>query len=240
MSGERRDEQPTDIVLIGAGGFARETAAWLRAEPALPWRLLGFLDDDPALRGSELGGTPVLGPIEEAARLSGVRFVVCTGNPSNFGSRRRIVERLGLPGSSYATLVHPRASIGAGTTLGVGSVLGANVVTTADVSIGSHVLVMPSVVLTHDDIVEDDVTIGSGALVAGGVRIERGAYIGAGACIREGRTIGGGALVGMGSVVVHDVPPGEVWCGNPARCLRGVPQVVMAGVDGAARNGGEQ
>ena len=33
-------------------------------------------------------------------------------------------------------------------------------------------------------------------------------------------TVGAWSLVGMGSVVLHDVPPGEVWAGNPARLIR--------------------
>ena len=45
------------------------------------------------------------------------------------------------------------------------------------------------------------------------------AYIGAGALIKEGRVIGAGAMVGMGAVVTHDVPPGQVWAGVPARPL---------------------
>ena len=33
-------------------------------------------------------------------------------------------------------------------------------------------------------------------------------------------TVGAWSLVGMGSVVLGDVPPAEIWAGNPARLLR--------------------
>ena len=46
--------------------------------------------------------------------------------------------------------------------------------------------------------------------------------IGSNATILGGLTIGDGALIGAGSVVTKDVPPGEVWVGNPARFLRKV------------------
>ena len=36
----------------------------------------------------------------------------------------------------------------------------------------------------------------------------------------HGCTIGDESLIGMGAVVLKDVPPGEVWVGNPARRLR--------------------
>ena len=38
--------------------------------------------------------------------------------------------------------------------------------------------------------------------------------------VREGVTVGVWSLVGMGSVVLRDMPPGEVWVGGPARFLR--------------------
>lgn len=43
--------------------------------------------------------------------------------------------------------------------------------------------------------------------------------IGAGAVILPGLTLGEGCIIGAGAVVTKDVPPGETWCGNPARKL---------------------
>jgi acyl-[acyl carrier protein]--UDP-N-acetylglucosamine O-acyltransferase len=79
---------------------------------------------------------------------------------------------------------------------------------------------MPQAVLTHDDVVGDAATLASGVRLGGGVRVGPCAYVGAGALVREFVSIGEGALVGMGSVVLADVPPGEVWVGSPARRLR--------------------
>ncbi len=45
-------------------------------------------------------------------------------------------------------------------------------------------------------------------------------WIGAKCSIKAGVTIGDGAVIGMGSVVTHDVPPYEIWGGNPARLIR--------------------
>ncbi|MEU4424440.1 acetyltransferase [Actinoplanes sp. NPDC024001] len=208
----------TDLVIVGAGGFARETAA---AAHAAGWRALGFVDDDPALHGTVRSGLPILGPVDHVLKTEAA-VVVCVGNPRNFTARRRIVERLGLPADRYATVVHPSAQVGAGSTVGPGSVLLAGTVLTADVTVGSHVAVMPHVVLTHDDRVSDHVTIASGVRLGGSAVLETGAYVGSGALIRESVTVGAWSLVGMGSVVLRDVPPGQVWAGNPARYLRPV------------------
>ena len=48
------------------------------------------------------------------------------------------------------------------------------------------------------------------------------ASIGSSATILCGVTIGQGSMLGAGSVVTEDVPPFEIWAGNPARFLRKV------------------
>ena len=50
--------------------------------------------------------------------------------------------------------------------------------------------------------------------------VEHDVWLGAGCQIKSGVTVGTGAVIGMGSIVTHDVPPYEVWAGNPARKIR--------------------
>jgi sugar O-acyltransferase (sialic acid O-acetyltransferase NeuD family) len=218
---------PTPLVLIGAGGFARETVEVVRAinaaSPDGPvWDLLGYVDDDPELKGQRFVDTPVLGGSSELAHLGDAQLVVCPGAPEAFATKKKIVDRLGLPRERYATLVHPSSIVPASCSLGEGTVLLAQCVCTVDVRIGAHVGVMPQAVFTHDDVLDDYVIITAGVRLAGTVRVREGAYIGSGAVVRERRTIGRGALVGMGAVVTADVPDGEVWVGNPARFLKRV------------------
>ncbi|MEV4201058.1 acetyltransferase [Micromonospora globbae] len=221
-----------DLVIVGAGGFARETAAAVRAVNAdrPTWRLRGFLDDDPALHGTTRAGLPILGGTDRLADLPDAAVVVCVGSPRDYAARQRIVARLALPADRYATIVHPGADVGAGSVVGAGTVLLAGVVVTADVSVGDHVAVMPHTVLTHDDRVHDHATIASGVRLGGGAVVRSGAYLGAGALLREGVTVGEWSLVGMGAVVLRDVPPGEVWVGSPARRLRAADPPALAHV----------
>jgi sugar O-acyltransferase (sialic acid O-acetyltransferase NeuD family) len=209
---------PTPLLLIGAGGLARETIELVRAinREAPTWKLAGLLDDDPELRGQELLGVPVLGPCEAVRAYPEASLAACVASPRDPLRRLRLVARLGLPLERCATLIHPRATIAASARLGPGTIVHANVVLTADVRVGWHVAMMPAVVLTHDDVIEDGATFGAGARVASGVTIEAGAYIGAGALLREHVSVGAGAVVGMGAVVTKPVPPREVWYGSPA------------------------
>lgn len=52
------------------------------------------------------------------------------------------------------------------------------------------------------------------------IRISDGAWVGAEAYVNPGVTLGIDAVAGVRSVVLHDVPPGHVVGGNPARFLR--------------------
>ena len=209
------------LLLIGAGGFGRETLELVRAlnrvEPTFD--VVGLLDDDPATHGRRVHGAEVIGPSTAVHDHPDALVTGCVASPDDPLRRLALVARLDLPPERYATLVHPSAVVPASASIGPGTVLHATAVLTADIEVGAHVAVMPAVVLTHDDAIGDGVTFGAGARVAGGVTIERGAYIGAGALLREGLTVGAGAVVGMGAVVTRPVPAGEVWAGVPARRL---------------------
>lgn len=50
--------------------------------------------------------------------------------------------------------------------------------------------------------------------------IKNDVWIGRGTFVKSGITIGNGSIVGMGSVVTKDIPPYEIWAGNPARKIR--------------------
>jgi sugar O-acyltransferase (sialic acid O-acetyltransferase NeuD family) len=203
------------LILVGAGGLARETLAAARDS----WKVLGFVDDNPALHGSQLDGVPVLGPLDVIFDHPDAQVVICVASSKNQGNRKKIVARLDLPASRYATVVHPTASIAAGTVIGEGSIVLAFVAVTAPQEIGSHVVIMPHVTITHDDRISSYVTFAARVALAGSVSVGETAYLGSGALVREGLSIGEGALVGMGSVVLQDVPAHQVWAGVPARSI---------------------
>lgn len=54
----------------------------------------------------------------------------------------------------------------------------------------------------------------------GEVHIEDDVFIGVNTIICNSVTIGRGAIVGAGSVVTKDIPPYQVWAGNPAHYIK--------------------
>lgn len=97
-------------------------------------------------------------------------------------------------------------------------------------TIGPDVWLMKSVHVGHDAVLERDVEIAPLSSIGGFVRIGAGATLGQGVIVKPYVTIGAGARIGMGGIVVHDVPAGEVWVGNPARRLEKPIEVKVATV----------
>lgn len=216
------------LLLIGAGGLARETLAVCRAinaaHDAPVWNVLGMLDDNPARHGDIVDGVPVLGPSGAVHDHPSAQVVICTASSGNQASRRTISGKLGIEAERYGTIVHPMASVAAGVEIGCGSILTAFTAITAPQRIGRHVVLMPHCTVTHDDQVSDYVTFAARVALAGSVSVGEAAYLGSGCLVREGRSVGEHAIIGMGAVVLEDVPEYEVWAGVPARRLRVLQQ----------------
>ena len=212
---------PRELVIVGAGGFAREVLALVRRSSragADDWRVVAFLGrgDDP-LEG-ELDGIPVVRaaspPPPSGERPAGVSGI---GYPQG---RRAEVEARAAEVSSWATLVHPgvtldpdRVRIGAGCVVLEGSSF------TTDLTLGRHVMLHLHCTVTHDCVLEDYVSLMPGCHVSGNVRLREGVFMGAGAVILQGLEVGAWASVGAGAVVTEDVPAGATVVGIPARVV---------------------
>ncbi len=62
-------EQSQKVVLIGAGDLARLTAKEIRLHSELDMTVVGYVDDDPAKKGHEIEGAPVLGTFDDLRAL---------------------------------------------------------------------------------------------------------------------------------------------------------------------------
>jgi sugar O-acyltransferase (sialic acid O-acetyltransferase NeuD family) len=210
------------LVIIGAGGFGRETVDVVEAVNAAAdapvWDLLGVVDDAPsqanldrlARRGVAFLGTS--SHLTDAA--SRPRYVVGIGSPI---ARRALAIRMDAAGFRAATLIHPEASFGSCIHVGEGTVVLAGARLTTNISLGRHVHLNPNVTIGHDTIVEDFVSMNPSSSVSGDCVVETGALIGVGAVVLNQLTVGAGALVGAGACVVRDVEAGVTVKGVPAR-----------------------
>nr|WP_051668119.1 CatB-related O-acetyltransferase [Deinococcus frigens] len=92
-----------------------------------------------------------------------------------------------------------------------------------NVTIGRYTLLGPGVSILGGDHIFNNVslpTIFSGRPSTPKTTIGRDVWIGYGVIVMAGVTIGEGAIVAAGSVVTRDVPPYEIWGGNPAKLIK--------------------
>lgn len=90
------------------------------------------------------------------------------------------------------------------------------------VTLGKRVFIGPNVVFTDDPHPLNP----SPRIHFGGVQVQDEAVIGANVTILPHIRIGKRAIVGAGSMVTKDIPPNEVWVGNPAKFLKRVQDIV--------------
>ncbi len=85
--------------------------------------------------------------------------------------------------------------------------------------IGERSWLMKGCHVGHDASIGDDCELAPHTVLGGHVLLEDHVRCGIGVLIRPFIRVGEGARLGAGAVVVKDVPPGEVWVGNPAHKL---------------------
>jgi sugar O-acyltransferase (sialic acid O-acetyltransferase NeuD family) len=203
----------TRIVIAGTGGMGRETAAWI-ADIGRGDALLGFLDDDASLHGSEVAQLPVLGGLDWLHDRDDVEVAVAIGAPA---ARARLLARLDADAVNLATIVHPSATIGRRVSIAPGVIICPGAVLTCDIRVGSGAIVNYGALIGHDAVLGAACFIAPGAHLAGDVTVGDQADIGIGASVLQGRTIGNRAVVGAGAVVIDDVLPDTTVVGVPAR-----------------------
>ena len=106
------------------------------------------------------------------------------------------------------------SEIGKDVVIGNNTRIGAQCFIPENVIIGDNVFIGPKVCFTNDKYPP------AGQECWAFTYVEDGAAIGAGSIILPSVCIGSKALVGAGSVVTKSIPPGEVWCGNPAKFIK--------------------
>lgn len=218
MTGRNNTSSQTrQLVIVGAGGFGRETAALVEDVNAAKdeWELLGFVDDDVSLHETSILGYPVLGDIPWLKRQStDLYYVLAIGTPE---ARQSIISRLAEPAINPASLIHPSVPLHRTVEIGAGSIICGRATPTVSVQIGRHVIINLHCTVGHDSILHDYVTLHPGVHLSGNSRVGRGAVLGTGATVLPNVSIGPNTKVGAGAVVTRDLPASCTAVGVPAR-----------------------
>lgn len=140
-------------------------------------------------------------------------YFVAVGD--NKARMREVEQRQG----SFATLIHPSATVSASSVIGSGTVIMAGSVIQARTRIGKHCIVNSQAVVDHDCVIGDFSHIAPGSTLCGGVSVGSGSLIGAGSTVIPSVKIGSNVVVGAGATVVNNIPDGVTVIGTPARTI---------------------
>ena len=212
------------IVIVGAGGFARELR-WLIREingTRSVFEFAGYVVSDLAKLGELDSRDDVVGDYrwleENRGRIDALAIGI--GTPA---SRLKVGTELStlLPGMAWPALVHPTVRLDLpSASLGRGVILCAGTIGTVNVVLEDFAMVNLACTLGHECRLGRGVVLNPTVNISGGVRIDDGALVGTGAQVLQYVSIGEGAVVGAGAVVTRDVAPGTTVVGMPAKPLQ--------------------
>lgn len=209
------------LVLYGAGGFGRETAAIIEDinKNKQTYELVGFLDDGTKFKkGDLINGYPFLGGKEWI--LEHKDEVYCTCTIGNAKIKAEIQRHLTKQGVIFETIIADSCRICNYSEIGQGCVFYRNVGVSVNCKIGDGVLINSGCSIGHDTVIGNYTTIMSSTGISGGCIIGDEVSIGGHAFIIPGKKIGKYATVAAGSIVFTNVREGTVVLGNPAKRMK--------------------
>ena len=215
-----RPTEPRPLVILGAGGFAREVR-WLLGElhGGARYRFAGYAVSDLARLGPHDSQAEVVGDFDWLAthrdRFSALAFGI--GNP---GAKDRIARQLDalLPDVEWPSLIHASVRIDhESATIGRGVVLCAGVLATVSITLNDFVMVNLGCTLGHEASLGRCGVLNPTVNISGGVDLGERVLVGTGAQVLQYVNIGDDATIGAGAVVTKDVPAGVTVIGIPAK-----------------------
>lgn len=206
------------IVVIGASGHGQVVAdilfqMWTKGREM---EIVGFLDDDPALKDTRVLGLPVLGKLSDLPATPHDCVILGIGGNAD---RARVYAELVQARKRFATAIHPSAVLAPDVIVGVGAVLAAGAVVNPGARIGENAILNTCASLDHHSVLGAHAHVAPGAHLAGNVSVGEGAFVGIGACVTPGIKIGAWSVVGAGAAVTLDVPDRATVGGVPAKPL---------------------
>ncbi|WP_257348284.1 acetyltransferase [Pseudalkalibacillus decolorationis] len=207
-----------DIVIIGAGGFGREVA-WLIEDinkVNKEWNIVGFVDDDEKIQGTEINGYNVVGNVEWL-RKQELHVVNAIGDPI---VKKKVMERIEYSKNTYPVLIHPSVICSDKVSFGEGSIICPGNIITVNIEIGKHVIINLDCTIGHDTVIGNYTTVLPSVNVSGFVELEECVSVGTGSAIIQGVKIGENTIIGAGSVVVKNLPVNCTAVGAPAKPIK--------------------
>lgn len=163
-----------EIIIIGAGGMARDLFASLQATLKRDERIKGVLADDRQKFISSRLPTNYLGDIHAYEPKPLDRFLVCFGTQP---TRADIYQMLQAKGARFHRFIHPTALIARNCHIAEGAIIGAYCVVGEQSVIGENVFANKFVSIGHDSTISNHTILCPYVMIAGGCSVGEASFL---------------------------------------------------------------
>ncbi len=207
------------VILLGAGGFAREiieTIDYINEHTDENIEPIGFVyDGGDKDKGTRIRDFPVLGDLSCLSAIDrDAVFLIAAAGRSVW--RRKMVEEARKYGARFLSIVHPTSIVSKWATMGEGLIIQSACMIQPDVKAGDFFTCNGNVRIGHDAVIGDFVHVNPSVNIAGATVIEDDVFVGMKATIMT-CTVGCGSVIGACSLVTKDVPPHVLVKGIPGK-----------------------
>ncbi len=213
---------PINVVLVGAGGFAREMRCllpdFLRDTP---YHFQGFLGQDQGTPSSEDIRDLIVGDPDTYVPEQHDRLVLAIGN---MPARRRTVEALLARQAKFLTLIHPQAFVAPSARLGQGVIVYPFAAVSHRAQLGDFTKLNYYASVGHDTQLGKYCLLAPYATVNGFGTLADDCYVSTHATVAPQVQVGSRSVVSANSAVMKSVPADSLVFGVPGRCTRRIAQ----------------
>ncbi len=212
------------LVIIGAGGFAREVR-WLAEDVSKSnknnehFDFAGYVVSDLNITGEHDSVSDILGNFQWLSdnRNSFDCLAIGIGSPVARNEIATALEKtFGI--EYWPSLIHPSAQFDRKTcTVSRGVLICANVVGTVNVSFKEFSIINLSCTIGHEAVIGRATTLNPMANISGGVTLGESVLVGTGAQVLQYLDVGSNSTIGAGAVVNKPVISGTTVVGIPAK-----------------------
>lgn len=213
------------LVILGGEGNGGVVAACVedmsRKCPGSEYEIAGFLND---YHDGTICGYPVLGKIDSAKDWAEKGYMLSYAiHPIGHGSLRvELFDKLGIPDSSLATIVHPSAFVASSAVLEPGVFVMANCYIGPQTKLSKSAFVMANSVVGHNDSIGPFCHLSAGSVVSSYVSIGKASDICLAASVLEKVSIGDYCVIGAKSLLTKSTGDSEMYIGVPAKLHRNI------------------
>lgn len=202
-----------ELIVLGAGGLAREIASWNNLYKN-KLNVIGYMDDFYNSDQPNSYGLNILGKIQYDKFSKNVKAICAITDCSK---KEDLFQQSQINQFEFHHYIHNTCLIGQRVELGSGIVMLPYSIISCDASIGNLVFINNGSLIGHDVIIGDNTSIMANVDVGGGAIIGKNVFIGSNAVILPGVKIPDNTRIGVGAVVLKSIKQPGTYFGNPAK-----------------------